>query len=454
MATKDFTSGEEGRQIINFAIPIITGIVFMQLYHYTDSVIVGRFIGKEALAAVGASTPFVFMLVALVIGISMGTTIIISQCFGRKQYEPIKRAADSLYIFLLISAVILTVLGIIFNHDIMRFINLPEEIQPYASEYLNIYLLGLIFLFGFNSLSAILRGVGDSKTPLLFLIVSSVLNIILDLLFVVVFKWGIAGAAWATNIAQASAVIFGIIYVNKHNHLVKLDLRHLSFDKTLFIRSIKLGLPAGMQQLFVSFGMLAIVGLVNGFGTDVIAAYSAASRIETFVCIIPMNLSIALTTFTGQNFSAGKIDRVRKGLHSTIKTSLIASFIILLVLSAFARPLMNMFVPEPSVIEVGCQYLIVLGLSFWLFSIMFCYMGTLRGMGNTIAPMFISLITLWIIRIPVASLLSSHIGELGIWVSSSISWFIGMIAAIIIFYRTTKTSKTLQNSINIPEEIF
>ena len=127
---------------------------------------------------------------------------------------------------------------------------------------------------------------------------------------------------------------------------------------------------------------------------------------------------------------------------------------ILLVLSAFARPLMNMFVPEPSVIEVGCQYLIVLGLSFWLFSIMFCYMGTLRGMGNTIAPMFISLITLWIIRIPVASLLSSHIGELGIWVSSSISWFIGMIAAIIIFYRTTKTSKTLQNSINIPEEIF
>lgn len=442
--TKDFTKGPEGRAILEFAIPIITGAFFMQLYHYTDAVIVGRFLGKEALAAVGASAPFVFMLVALVIGISMGTTITIAQYFGQKQYDKIKLAADSLYIFLAAAAIILTAIGLVFNGPIMRALGLPIEIQPYAAEYLNIYVGGMVFLFLFNSLSAILRGVGDSRSPLLFLIISSVLNVGLDLWFVAGLGFGVASVAWATVISQAVAVIFAVFYTNKHNKLVRLDLFHLRFDKHIFLRSLKLGLPAGAQQLFVAFGMLAIVSIVNGFGTDVVAAFSAAQRIETFVCIIPMNLSIALTSFTGQNFSAGRFDRIKNGLHSTLKYLLVASFIIMVGLTALARPLMSMFTTESAVIEIGCGYLLVLGLSFWLFSVMFCYMGTLRGMGNTVAPMFITLFSLWLIRVPVASFLSSRIGVLGIWLSSTASWALGLAAVMLVFYFTIKKAKVVK----------
>ncbi|MEG1649754.1 MAG: MATE family efflux transporter, partial [Rikenellaceae bacterium] len=311
---------------------------------------------------------------------------------------------------------------------------LPPEIIPQAATYLNIYMIGLIFLFLFNSLSAILRGVGDSKTPLIFLAVSAVLNVALDLLFVVVFGFGIEGAAWATVISQGFAVTFAFIYTARHNEIVSTNLMKLRFDTAIFLRSLKLGIPAGMQQLFVSIGMLAIMSFVNGFGTDTIAGYAAASRIEAFVFVIPLNLSIAVTNFTAQNYGAGLKDRVRLGVRAALKFSLVASFVILIVLSALSLPLMKMFSPEVSVINVGTTYLYVLGVTFPLFAVMFCYMGALRGMGNTIVPMFITLFSLWIVRVPLAGVLSDCWGEIGIWLSGSASWALGAIVAYI-FYR-------------------
>lgn len=423
---------------MTFAYPIMIGNVCMQLYNYADSVVVGRFIGKEALAAVGASTPFIFMLISLVIGISMGSTIVISQFTGGNSISDIKKAADSLYIFLFAAAIILASIGIIFNEAIMEFIKLPEELRGWAKKYLDITLLGMVFLFGFNSLSAILRGIGDSVTPLIFLIVSSVINIILDVVFVIVFNWGIEGVAWATVISQAFSFLFAVLYTNHKSEIVKFDIKTMCFDKKIFLKSIKLGFPAGIQQLLVSMGMLAVLSIINSHGTDTIAAYSAAYRIESFIMVIPMSISMSLTSFAGQNFGAQNFDRIRNGLRATIKFTFATSFILLVLLSALAEPLMRMFTTEQAVIEIGCMYLYVFGVSYWLFAIMFCYMGTLRGMGNTVIPMFITLFTLWIIRVPVAKLFDSLIGTTGIWISSTFSWATGAIIVFFYFKRFLK----------------
>ncbi|MDE7355942.1 MAG: MATE family efflux transporter [Rikenellaceae bacterium] len=437
----DFTTGPEGRSILRFAVPIIFGAFMMQLYNYADTVIVGRYVGKQALAAVGASAPFVFMLVSLVIGIGIGTTIIISQAYGARDHDRVRKAADSLYLFLFLAAVVMTVTGLIFCGKIMELIDLPADIMPYAVSYLRIYLLGLVFLFFFNCLSSILRGVGDSRTPLVFLVVSSLLNIGLDLLFVALLGWGIEGAAWATVAAQAAAVIFAISYTNRKNDLIRFDPLHLHFDRRIFLRSLRLGIPAGAQQLLVGMGMMAIMSIVSDFDTDTVAAFSGASRIETIVAVIPMNLSIALTSFTGQNFGIGAYDRIRRGLRATVIYSAVAGAVIMAGLLLLAEPLMAVFTSERAVIEIGCGYLRVLGLSFWIFSLMFCVMGTLRGMGNTVAPMLITLFSLWIVRIPLAHLLSSRFGQIGIWSASSVAWLLGTLCALAAFVREVRVMR-------------
>lgn len=437
----DFTTGPEGRSILRFAVPIIFGAFMMQLYNYADTVIVGRYVGKQALAAVGASAPFVFMLVSLVIGIGIGTTIIISQAYGARDHDRVRKAADSLYIFLFLAAVVMTATGLIFCGKIMELIDLPADIMPYAVSYLRIYLLGLVFLFFFNCLSSILRGVGDSRTPLIFLVVSSLLNIGLDLLFVALLGWGIEGAAWATVAAQAAAVIFAISYTNRKNDLIRFDPLHLHFDRRIFLRSLRLGIPAGAQQLLVGMGMMAIMSIVSDFDTDTVAAFSGASRIETIVAVIPMNLSIALTSFTGQNFGIGAYDRIRRGLRATVMYSAVAGAVIMAGLLLLAEPLMAVFTSERAVIEIGCGYLRVLGLSFWIFSLMFCFMGTLRGMGNTVAPMLITLFSLWIVRIPLAHLLSSRFGQIGIWSASSVAWLLGTLCALAAFVREVRVMR-------------
>ncbi len=428
MAETQFTKGNEARLILEFAMPVMAGSLFMQLYNYVDAVIVGNFINKEALAAVGASAPLIFTLVSLVIGISIGSSIMISQCYGRGDIAGIKRISDTLYIFLFFASLLLTFLGILFDRFILKLIGLSEEVMPYAVEYLRIYLLGIVFLFIFNSLSSILRGVGDSKTPLLFLVISSILNILLDLLFVPVFSWGIAGAAWATVIAEFLAVVFAVGYTNKYNSVIKLNVRKMVFDFPIFRQSLKLGIPAGLQQLFVSLGMLAVWRIVNDFGTDATAAYAAANRIETFVAIVPMALSIAITNFTAQNMGAKAFIRIHNGIRATMKMNLVSGLLILLLLSALGTPLMKMFTPDAAVVRIGVEYLMVLAFSYWIFGTMFCYMGVMRGLGNTLVPMLVSLISLWLVRVPFAALLSSFFGTLGIWLSAPAAWFLGTVA--------------------------
>lgn len=426
---KDLSHGAEGRLIFKFAIPMLLGQLFQQLYHVVDSVIVGRYIGKIALAAVGTSAPIIFLLVSFVVGVTMGFTIVISQYFGAKKMDQVKKAIDTLYIFMFFTSILVSIAGILVAPSIFRLIDLSPEIVPGAALFLNIFLTGMIFLFMFNGTSAILRGLGDSKTPLYFLVGSVVLNIILDLIFVPVFHWDIAGVAVASVISVAAACIFQIAYLNSYHPVVKFSFRDFSFDREIFRKSIRIGLPTGFQQTFVAAGMVGLYWIVNQFGVDANAAYSAAGRIDSFAAIPAMSFSIALSTFVGQNIGANRLDRVRIGFRSTVFMTSGFSVFTSLVMVIFGKYLMQMFTTDPMVISMGYEYLIIIGSSYILFSLMFVVNGVLRGAGDTLVPMFISLFSLWIVRLPVAYILSKNpgIGVSGIWWSIPIGWLSGVI---------------------------
>ena len=423
---KDLTQGKEAGLIFKFALPMVIGNVFQQLYNIVDSIIVGKFLGTEALAAVGASFPIFYTLIAFVIGIGSGSTIIISQYFGARDYEKVKQAIGTIYLFMFGAGLLLTFLGILFSREIFSLLKIGDDVMPQAITYFQIYMTGMVGFFGFNGTSSVLRGLGDSKTPLLFLALTTVSNIVLDLLFVVVFNWGIAGAAWATVISQAGGFVTAIFYLNRKDHLIHFSIRTLGFHKQVFYQSVKIGLPTGFQQTFVAMGMMALIRIINNFDTVTLAAYTAASRIEALASMPAMNLASALSAFVGQNLGAGQILRIKKGVWATLKMAWLISFSVIVMILFFGENLMQLFNNDPEVIKHGQQYLIITSSFFIVFSSMFVMHGMLRGSGDTLIPMFITLISLWLIRIPFAIYLSSRFGEIGIWWSIPLGWLIGL----------------------------
>lgn len=431
----DLTSGSPGKLIFRFATPMLLGNVFQQLYTLTDSVIVGKFLGKEALGAVGASFPLTFTMISLIIGIASGTTVVIAQYFGAKDENNVRRAIDTMYIFIFWASIVMGIMGIIFSGPIFRLIHLPEDILPLASTYMQIYFGGILFFFGFSGTSAILRGLGDSKTPLYFLIISTVTNIILDLLFIVVFKWGIAGAAWATLISQAGAFFTLTLYLNSKHPVINLSIRKYIWDKAIFRQSLRIGLPTGLQQTFVSLGMLAILRIVNDFGTNTVAAYSVATRIDGLASLPAMNFGQALSTYTGQNIGANKHERVNIGLKATLKMSAFTAVVTSATIMLLRNQLMQLFTNDAAVIEIGAHYLMIISGFYLIFSSMFVVGGIMRGAGDTIIPMFITLFSLWIVRIPLAAFMSKILGVDGIWWSIPVAWTSGLLLSFL-YYRT------------------
>ena len=426
---RDLTSGKEGKRILRFALPMLLGNVFHQLYNVVDSVIVGNFIGKEALAAVGASFPVIFVFYALVLGITSGSTVVIAQYFGAGDQQRVKRTIDTLFIFLFFASILISFLGILFSREIFMLLRLPEEVIPMAVLYLKIFFGGVIASFGFMGTSAALRGLGDSKTPLYFLIVSTVFNIGFDLLFVVVFGWGIAGVAIATVLAQAGAFLTAIIYLNRYHKIIHFSLFHLIFDRDLFRKSMRIGLPTGVQQTAVALGMMALIWIVNKFGTNVIAAYSVAARVNSLATLPAMNFGSALATFVGQNLDAGKEERVKKGFRSTLVMSSFISIAVTLVVIFFGNFIMELFTNDPAVVRIGKQYLTIVGSFYIVFSAMFATSGVLRGAGATVVPMITTILSLWVIRLPGAYLLSGEIGYVGIWWAIPLGWVMGLLMA-------------------------
>lgn len=430
---KDLTVGKESKLIFRFAVPMLLGNVFQQAYNIVDSIIVGNVLGKTALAAVGASFPIIFALIALIIGLGSGFGIVISQYFGAKQFEKVQRTISTMFIALGLLSITMSFLGISLSTHIFAWLKLPTELMSQATAYLNIYLGGILLMFGFNGTSAVLRGLGDSKTPLYFLIISTIMNIGLDLLFIVVFKWGIAGAAWATVISQAGAFITGVIYLNKTHEIISFRSSAMKFDKTIFKQGVRIGLPSGLQQTFVAFGMMALLSIVNGFGTNIIAAYSIGQRIDSFASLPAMAFSAALATFTGQNLGAGKNDRVKRGLLSTIFMASVFCITTTILIISFRAQLVGLFNKDAEVIRIGAEYLTIVNLFYIIFVLMFIMYGVLRGAGATLIPMFISVLSLWLFRVPLAAFLSKPLGETGIWWSVPIAWSIGLTGATIYY---------------------
>lgn len=437
MAMKDLTTGDETKQLIGFALPMLFGNIFQQFYNMVDSFVVGRFVGTSALAAVGTSFPIIFFMLALIMGVNMGSTVLISQFFGAKDWKKLDDVVSTSYIFLFAAGLIMTLVGLIAAPVILRLLAVPETIMPEATTYLRITFAGILATFGYNGVAALLRGLGDSKTPLYVLIFSTLVNVVLDLVFVMVFHWGVAGVAWATIISQGLSFIGALIVLNKRNPYLRLDVKKLHWDKQSFSQMLRIGLPTGLQQTLVSLGMMTLSRIVNEFGPQTMAAYTAASRIDSIASMPAMNLGAAITIFTGQNIGAGKPERIRRGHLSAIAVNSGISLAITLVILFFGRDLMGLFTDDPEVMGIGASYLVIVGIFYTVFGIMFINNGVMRGAGDVFIPMINTLLALWLVRIPAALLFTRvfHMGSDGIWWSIPAGWMVGMIFSTW-YYRT------------------
>ncbi len=439
---KDFTQGKIPKQIFYFALPIVFSSLLQQLYSIVDSIFIGHFVGKEGLAAIGASFPLIFALISFVIGIGSGFTVVISQYLGAKRTESVKKAVETMYIFMFLGGLFLTVLGIFISPYIFKLTNLPADVLPEAIDYIQVYMMGTVLFFGFAGTNAILRGLGDSKTPFYFTLIATVVNILLDWLFIAGFDMGVKGAALGTIIAQGGAFITAIIYLNKNNELIGLHLNKLNFDKKIFKESVRIGLPTGFQQTIVSFGMIALFGIVNGFGTDVVAAYSIALRIESIPLMLAMSFAAAIAPFVGQNVGANQMHRVQTGYRATLLMTNAISLLISGLFIIAPRLIIQIFTTDQAVINIGTEYMYIVAPFYIIFSTMFILNGTLRGAGATLIPMFITLIALWAVRIPVSWVLSESIGRTGIWWGIPIGWSVGMVISYL-YYKTGKWKKSM-----------
>ena len=436
----DLTKGKPWKMLLRFSIPMLIGNVLQQLYHVADFYIVGNYIGPEAMASVGTTLPILFALISFVIGITMGSTVIVSQYYGAKDSVKMKRSIDTIIIFITGAALTVMVAGLVFCAPLLRLVNTPDDVFAGAQTFMQITLIGMLPMFGFNCLSAILRGLGDSKTPLYAMLISSGINIIFLLAFVPGMGWGIAGAAWATVLAQAISVVGMILWLNRKHPVINITFRKLVFDIEIFRASVRIGLPNGIQQALVAVGQMALLGIVNRFTTensDILVAYSIVNRIDTLAMAPAMTFSVAIAAFVGQNIGARKLYRISSGLKATLAMSTLLTVVISAAILIFTNPIMKMFSTEinEEVIYVGARYLLIVCPFCVFFSTMFVFTGVMRGAGDTLVPMFITLLALWLVRIPVATFLSNLTGPDGIWWSIPIAWTVGMICSYL-YYRT------------------
>ena len=412
---------------------LLVGNLLQQFYNITDSIIVGQFLGKEALAAVSASFFIYYFIISLVIGVGSGTTVVISQLFGAKQYQKVQLAFSSFFIFMLVGGIILSIAGIIFAEPVFRLTNTPEEVIPQAVAYFRIYIGGTFLFVTFNSIISILRGVGESVRPMLFILITTVLNIAFDLLFILVFKWGIEGAARATVVSQGIGMCIALAYVNNTHPLLSIKKQDMLFDWKLFKESLKIGLPTSVQQCAIALGLIALLGIVNSFGTNTLTAYGAAGKIDTIITQAILTLSGALAAFCGQNIGAGRLDRVKKGVQFTMYTNIALGLLTFAAVYLFGNEMMRIFTKDIDVVAIGKEYLLIIGGFFIVHGALNVYNGALRGAGDTLFPMITSLVCLWLIRIPLAYYLSSWLGRNGIWWAIGISITIGLIVTFVYY---------------------
>ncbi|MCC0634338.1 MATE family efflux transporter [Clostridioides sp. ZZV15-6388] len=442
---KDLTTGHEGKSIFFFAMPMLIGSLFQQLYNTADSIIVGRFIGKEAMAAVSGANPIMFLLVAMLMGVSLGFSILISQFYGSGDLKKVKATIDTTYILLFIGSILISVIGIVFGGPMLKLMNTPESVFNQSKLYLTIIFGGILFSAGYNSVSAILRGLGDSVTPLYFLIIATILNIVLDLTFIVVLKMGVEGVALATIMAQAVSFIISIIYLNKKHEVLKFKIKGIIYDNKIFKDGLRLGLPSGVQQMLFSIGNMALQFLVNSYGTSAMAAFGAGLRIENFISLPIMNLGSAVSTFVAQNIGAGESERVRKGIRESIKMTLILAIVVVALILLFRENLISLFNTDKEVIKIGSSYLFIIGPFFLFIGTSFVLSSAMKGAGDSMFALMSSVVSLWLGRIPASYLFSRLFGTDGIWMGIPFGWTLGLIVTVIYYKKGYWKTKAIVN---------
>ncbi len=422
---RDFTTGKPMSTIFLFAIPMLIGNIFQQLYSTVDTIIVGNFEGSYAIAAVSASTAIQFLLVSIAMGFTSGMSVVISQVYGARDYDRMKRVFSTGFIFVILLAFVLAFAGVLITEPVLKLMGTDASIMPSSVTYLKIMFMGMPFQFVYNMYASVLRAVGDSKTPLYFLIVAALTNIALDLLFVATFRMGVAGVAWATLISQALSGFLCHLYVGKNVQIFKLGKGEWKLEKELLKPIISYGLPASIQQSVVSLGMLFVQTQINFFGPNMTAAYGVSNRIQNFATMPQMQLAMALSMFAGQNIGAGEEKRARDGIKATMFMQLIYAGAMFFILPIIAPALIRLFGLGDDAVVLG---LATMGLSFmarmvWLFGMFQALNQFHRGVGDTKFSMFASLCMV-LIRVPITIFMvhNLQLGEISIWAGMVSGW--------------------------------
>lgn len=430
------TEGVIWKQLLLFFFPIVLGTFFQQLYNTVDAIIVGKFVGKEALAAVGGSTgTLVNLLVGFFVGVASGASVIIAQLFGARKAEDVSRAVHTTIALAVTAGAVLTAFGLTFAEDILHLMGTPDEVMVYAAPYLSIYFMGMIPQLIYNIGSGVLRAVGDSRRPMLFLICAAMTNIVLDIIFVLGLDMGVEGAAWATIISQLVSAMMILGSLHHANPVYRLHIHKIRFHGDMLKRIVAIGLPAGLQSVMYSFSNIIIQTGVNGFGTDVMAAWTAYGKVDGLFWMVISAFGVSITTFAGQNFGAKLYDRMYRSIRVCLciaaGTTVFMSALVLII----GRPMLGMFTDDPHVLEIGLSIIRLIA-PMWI-----CYLcieilsGSMRGAGDTLIPTLMTLVGVCMLRIFWITVIVPMRHELSmLLLSYPLAWTVTSIM-FIIYYR-------------------
>lgn len=435
---KDLTQGKPLPLLFFFSLPMVAGNLFQQLYNMVDTAVVGKFVGEDAVAAVGSSFPIVFLSVAVASGLSMGCNVVVSQLFGAKRIHEMKSTISTALISLGVLGLIIMLLGTLLAGPLLQLLGTDADIMADSRTYLQIYFGGALFLFVYNTLNGIYNALGDSRTTLIFLMISSLTNIVLDLLFVIQFDMGVAGVAWATLIAQGLCAVASLVVLLRRmrgmaNEPEKVGVKVPLFHMTAVKRIAQIGLPSMFQQSMVSLSMMLMQGLVNSYGKVLVAGYTAATKIDTLAMLPNMNFSNAMSSYTAQNIGANRYDRVKEGLKSCLLMVVIFSLLITLIIFLFGNQLLGLFLDPgdtSGAMSYGLSYMHTVSLFYILMGLLFVPNGMLRGARDMGAFTISSMANLFS-RVAIAYLLAHFMDESAIWWSIPAGWAIGATVALL-----------------------
>ena len=438
-AAKDMTQGPPWKRIMEFSIPMLIGNIAQQLYNTADSIIVGMYVGDNALAAVGSAMPILNLLLALFVGIATGAGIVVSQSFGARDRKGLTEAIGNCIALSVIATIVIMIIGPLISMPMLRMLGTPESIIYWCDEYLKIYFWGIVGFFFYNMLSGVLRGLGDSLSALGFLLVAAVLNVVLDLWFVR--EMGVAGVALATVLSQGISAIFCYIKLAKMSDSFDLGLKTMKLVPAMAGRILKIGIPSGITQAIMATAGMVVLNLTNAMGETVIACSVIVMRVDGFAMMPNFTFGQALSVYAGQNFGAGKYDRVGLGVrHGGIMASM-TSAVITLILMFCSPVLFSFFTDTPELIDLATNMIRIMAVGYICMSLTQVLGGVMRGCGETVVPMWVSIIQTIVLRVPIAYLIAyltrspefPHGNPIALFGSLMISWTIGMIISVVVF---------------------